>query len=85
MRKPYQLPGWTKNSSYYNAPVGDRTHDLPSAKVSHALNHSAMDRLCIYVLIFMCWIQCCEQFVGGLASANMQMLAPFSRVVDSNQ
>ena len=29
MRKPYQLPGWTKNSSYYNAPVGDRTHDLP--------------------------------------------------------
>ena len=29
MRKPYQLPGWTKNSSYYSAPVGDRTHDLP--------------------------------------------------------
>ena len=37
-----------KNSSYYIAPVGDRTHDLPQAvasnmvKVSHALNHSAM-------------------------------------------
>ena len=36
-----------KNSSYYIAPVGDRTHDLPHtvasnmAKVSHALNHSA--------------------------------------------
>ena len=29
MRKPYQLPGWTKNSSYYSAPIGDRTHDLP--------------------------------------------------------
>ena len=36
-----------KNSSYYIAPVGDRTHDLPHTvdsimvKVSHALNHSA--------------------------------------------
>ena len=30
MRKPYQSPGWTKNSSYYNsAPVGNQTHDLP--------------------------------------------------------
>ena len=29
MRKPYQLPCWTKNSSYYSAPVGDRTYDLP--------------------------------------------------------
>ena len=29
MRKLYQLPGWTKNSSYSSAPVGDRTHDLP--------------------------------------------------------
>ena len=28
MRKPYQLPGWTKNSSY-SAPVEDQTHDLP--------------------------------------------------------
>ena len=27
MRKPYQLPGYTKNSSYYSAPVGVRTHD----------------------------------------------------------
>ena len=36
-----------KNSSYYIAPVGDWTHDLPHTvasnmvKVSHALNHSA--------------------------------------------
>ena len=36
-----------KNSSYYIAPVRDRTHDLPHTvasnmvKVSHALNHSA--------------------------------------------
>ena len=30
LRKPYQLFGWTKNSSCYSAPVGDRTHDLPS-------------------------------------------------------
>ena len=28
MRKPYQLPGWTKNSSYYSAPAGAQTHDL---------------------------------------------------------
>ena len=39
--------GRMKNSSYYIAPVGDRTHDLPHTvasnmvKVSHALNHSA--------------------------------------------
>ena len=38
-----------KNSSYYIAPVGDRTHDLPHTvasnmvKVSHILNHLAMD------------------------------------------
>ena len=28
VRKPYQLPGWTKNSPYYNAPAGVRTRDL---------------------------------------------------------
>ena len=39
-----------KNSSYYIAPAGDRTHDLPHAvasnmdKVSHALTHSATAR-----------------------------------------
>ena len=38
-----------KNSSYYIAPVGDSTHDLPHTiasnmvKVSHALNHSATE------------------------------------------
>ena len=42
-----QSPGRMKNPSYYIAPVGDRTHDLPRTvasnmvKVSHALNHSA--------------------------------------------
>ena len=47
MRKPYQSPGRMKNSSYYIAPVGDRTHDLPHTvasnmvKVSHALTNSA--------------------------------------------
>ena len=30
MRKPYQVPGWTKD--YYSAPVGDRTPDLPPAE-----------------------------------------------------
>ena len=41
MRKPYQSPGSDENSSYYIAPVGDRTHDLPHTvasnmdKVSH--------------------------------------------------
>ena len=45
--KPHQSPGRMKNSSYYIAPVGDRTHDLPHTvrpnmvKVSHALTHSA--------------------------------------------
>ena len=38
-----------KNPSYYIAPVGDWTHDIPHtvasnmAKVSHALNHSATE------------------------------------------
>ena len=47
MSKPYQSPGSDENSSYYIAPVGDRTHDLPHTvasnrvNVSHALNHSA--------------------------------------------
>ena len=45
--KPCQSPGRMKNSSYYTAPAGDRTHDLPHTvasnmgKVSHALTHSA--------------------------------------------
>ena len=45
--KPYQPPGRIKNSSYYVAPVGDRTHDLPHTvasnmvEVSHTLTHSA--------------------------------------------
>ena len=34
MRKPYQLPGWTKNSPYYSAPVGDLTRDLPHSIAS---------------------------------------------------
>ena len=43
--------GRMKNSSYYIAPVGDWTHDLPHTvasnmvKVSHALNHSATKAL----------------------------------------
>ena len=28
VRTPYQLPGWTTNSPYYNAPAGDLTRDL---------------------------------------------------------
>ena len=49
MRKPYQSPGRMKNSSYYIAPVGDCTYDLPHTvasnmvNVSHALNHSATE------------------------------------------
>ena len=45
--REYQSPGRMKNSSYYIAPVGVRTHDLPHTvasnmgKVSHALTHSA--------------------------------------------
>ena len=45
--KPCHSPGRMKNSSYYIAPAGDRTHDLPHTvasnmgKVSHALTHSA--------------------------------------------
>ena len=46
--------GRMKNSSYYIAPVGDRTHDLPHTaasnmvKVSHALNHLATEAVIIY-------------------------------------
>ena len=45
--KPYQSPGRMKNSSYYIALVGDRTHKLPHTVASnmvngsHDLNHSA--------------------------------------------
>ena len=45
--KPFQSPGRMKNSSYYIAPVGVRTHDLPHTvasnmvKMSYALTHSA--------------------------------------------
>ena len=45
--KPCQSPGRMKNSSYYIAPVGIRTHDLPHTatsnmgKVSYYLTHSA--------------------------------------------
>ena len=52
-RKPYQSPGWMKNSSYYIAPVGDRTHDPQHTvasnmvKGSHALNHSATAGVCV--------------------------------------
>ena len=49
VNQPWQSPGRLKNLSYYIAPVGDRTHDLPHChtvasnmvNVSHALNHSA--------------------------------------------
>ena len=49
MRKPYQLPGWTENSSYYIVPrsglelTTSRLHSFIVAKVSHALTHSAME------------------------------------------
>ena len=45
-----------KNSTYYIAPVGDRTHDLPHTvasnmvKVSHALNHSATEAVSPFYL-----------------------------------
>ena len=46
-----------KNSSYYIAPVGDWTHDLPHTvasnmvKVSHALNHSATEAVTIIMIM----------------------------------
>ena len=49
MRKPYRLPGWTKNSSYYSAPrsgielTTSRLHNFIVAEVSHAFNHSATE------------------------------------------
>ena len=50
--KPCQSPGRMKNSSYYIAPVGVRTHDLTHTvasnmgKVSYALTHSATVAVC---------------------------------------
>ena len=43
MRKPYQSPGRMKYSSYYIAPVGDLTHDLPHTLASNMVkvSHSA--------------------------------------------
>ena len=35
-----QLPGWMKNSSYYIAPVGDWTHDLPHTVASNMVTLS---------------------------------------------
>ena len=32
--KPFQSPGRMKNSSYYIAPAGDRTHNLPLTAAS---------------------------------------------------
>ena len=58
MRKPYQSPARMKNSSYYIAPAGDRTHDLPHTvasnmvNVSQAPNHSATDVLSLMVFFF---------------------------------
>ena len=45
MRKPYQSPDRMKNSSYYNAPVGDWTHDLPYTIASNLVKvyHSATE------------------------------------------
>ena len=40
MSKPYQSPGWMKNSSYHKAPVGDRTHDLPHTVGYALLSHT---------------------------------------------
>ena len=45
-----------KNSSYYIAPVGDWTHDLPHlvasdmVKVSHVLNHPATEAVIILIV-----------------------------------
>ena len=68
MRKPYQSPGRMNNSSYYIAPVGDRTHDLPHTlasnmvKVSHALNHCAHLLTCSpYSMIFSRTPVCCSR------------------------
>ena len=60
--KPCQSPGRMKNSSYYIAPVGVRTHDLPHTvasnmgKVSHALTHSI-------VAIFLWTVPCLITFI----------------------
>ena len=40
MRKRYQSPVRMKNSSYYIAPVGDWTHDIPHTVVSNMVNVS---------------------------------------------
>ena len=40
VRKPYQLPGWTKNSPYYNAPAWDRPpalHRFSMVRAPHLL------------------------------------------------
>ena len=39
MRNPFQSPVRMKNSSYYIAPVEDRTHDLPHTVASNMGNN----------------------------------------------
>ena len=80
MRKPFQSPGRMKNSSYYIAPVGDRTHDLTHTvasnmvKVSHALNHSAtiLGRNIKYTFDFMI-------FLGGTSGFHYGQVNPLVR------
>ena len=48
MRKPYQLSGWTKNSSYYSQ--GYNFHKVHNFIMSHVLNHSAMEAINILII-----------------------------------
>ena len=54
MRKPYQSPGRMKFFSYYIAPVGDWTHDLPHTVASNMVkvSHSDTDLSAYIFLIF---------------------------------
>ena len=57
MWKSYQLPGSTKNSSYYKVPragielTTSRLHRFITAKVFHALTHSAMEAILPHSLL----------------------------------
>ena len=75
-----------KNSSYYIAPAGDRTHDLPhtvasnTGKVSHALTHSVhypLNNVAGSLSGKPTFVQCNTTVWGLLATENLEIKCGF--------
>ena len=69
MRKPYQLPGWIKNSSYCSAPVElttFRLHSFIVARVSRTVNHSAMEAVGMWPVVRIAYLVADEIAVSSI-------------------